>query len=497
MTLRTRLAVTFFLSVLLSVGRGAAGGVWRVGRRESESGRWILERQGEEREAARIALEARVVRSAGEIAGLLEARLTGDGKVDVPLALRAARLAELDVFHVQDAAGVVLGSMHWPEQTGSRSLLSIPGALTPFAAKVPDARSEVETILAGAPVRTPAGEIWILAGRFPPPPPSGLPGTDGAVPAVWSRSADRWIVLAALMLALSAAVVGVLLARILVRPVDEMVRAMDAVAEGKEDHDFPTARGDEFGPLVAAFSRMRSSLAREQARVRAAERVAAWREAARQVAHEIKNPLAPIRLTMENMIKARKQGADRFEAVFEDGARAVLEEVARLGRTVDAFSAYARMPAPEMRQVDLERILDSVVALFAGDESLRLARERCGGPVPIHGDPDLLGQALRNILSNCREAMGETGGEIRIRTSRTPDEAVLTVEDTGPGFDPGTLSKLFDPYFTTREEGTGLGMAITRRIAVEHGGRISAENREEGGARFTLKLPGSLHDRPN
>jgi len=313
--------------------------------------------------------------------------------------------------------------------------------------------------------------------------PAGFRG-QGPGPLPVSR-----IMLTGVVFALFATLIGILLARLLTRPLDEMSRALDAVAAGDENYDFPQPRTDEFGPMVASFSRMRSSLDREQARLQAVERVAAWRETARRVAHEIKNPLVPIRLTMENLIKARNQGEAVFDPIFEEGAQAVLEEVGRLGRIVDAFSAYAEMPAPRLETTDLDRVLSPVAALFSGEGKVRVKTDPAKGGVPVAADPDLLGQAFRNILSNCREAMGSTGGEIRIRTGVDQGYGVVEISDTGPGFTDDVLDKLFDPYFTTREEGTGLGMAITQRIVTEHGGTVIAGNGPHGGALFTVSIP--------
>jgi nitrogen fixation/metabolism regulation signal transduction histidine kinase len=178
-----------------------------------------------------------------------------------------------------------------------------------------------------------------------------------------------------------------------------------------------------------------------------------------------------------------------FDPVFQEGAQAVLEEVGRLGRIVDAFSAYAQLPAPRLQEADLDQILSPVAGLFAGEGKVAVVRVQAGTAVPVVADPDLLGQAFRNILSNCREALGDEGGEIRIRTGVDQGCGVVEISDTGPGFTGEALDRLFDPYFTTREEGTGLGMAITERIVTEHGGSVTAGNGPDGGARFTVSIP--------
>ena len=487
MTLRTRLALSFFLTALVTGAAVAWFGVTVASRFLEGREQALVAAAAESARLIRDERQEAITSTVRGLAELLQGNIAGDGSPDVDLAVDTARLAGLDILQVVDEEGVILGSLHWPLQVGSRSMLW--GAVTGDSGReiqVAGPLSERNAFVIRSSVHR-GQTAWSLFG--------GAYADAEGEPAVLSRSgglgADlaRPMLFAGLAFALLAGLIGILLARILTRPLEEMTRALDAVACGDENHDYPQPRGDEFGPMVASFSRMRSSLDREQARLQAVERVAAWRETARRVAHEIKNPLVPIRLTMENLIKARRLGEETFDPIFEDGAQAVLEEVGRLGRIVDAFSAYAQMPAPRLEAADLDRILSPVAALFAGEREVRLVVEPASGLVPVAADPDLLGQAFRNILSNCRQALGDSGGEIRIRTGVDQGYGVVEIRDTGPGFAGDVLERLFDPYFTTREEGTGLGMAITQRIVTEHGGTITAGNGPDGGARFTVSIP--------
>ncbi len=487
MTLRTRLALTFFLTALVTGAAVAWFGVVIASRYLEEVDRELTSRIGESAPLVQAEREEAAVQAVRGIADLVRGNRIGTDAPDIDLALQTARLSGLDILQVLDGEGTIRGSLHWPEQVLSRSTLLTDRVMgTGQVVAVPGPASSRDAFVVQAPVPY-EGRTWILVGgvyQDGEAAPTALSSYDRVDPGV-----VRPMLAAGLGCALFAGLVGILLARILTRPLDEMTRALDDVAAGDENHDYPQPRGDEFGPMVASFSRMRSNLDREQARLKAVERVAAWRETARRVAHEIKNPLVPIRLTMENLIKARGMGAEQFDPIFEDGARAVLEEVGRLGRIVDAFSAYARMPAPDMQSADLERILDPVLALFAGEGNVRILREPGPGELPVSGDPDQLAQAFRNILSNCREAIGDAGGEIRIRTTVEGGHAVVEITDTGPGLGDEVIEKLFDPYYTTRKEGTGLGMAITHRIVTEHGGAVTAGNQPGGGARFTVSIP--------
>ncbi len=333
----------------------------------------------------------------------------------------------------------------------------------------------LRSIAFGGPDATGAGKI--VLGRH-----------DRADRSTWVRLRGAWVGLT-VVAALAAALVGMVLGRRAARPVDQLVRAVDAIAAGKEDYDFPGIPKDEFDELVASFSRLQRSLEQQSRRSAAAERVAAWQEVARHVAHEVKNPLAPIRLTVQNLQRAREQRSESFGELFEEGAQTILEEVDQLSRLVGEFSEFARLPVPDPTDVSLEHLLDEVVELYAADPNLRILRLR--GDVPaVRVDRDQIARVFKNIIGNAVEAMA-TGPrrELRVETEAVNGYAEVSFSDTGPGFEGDADRRLFEPYFTTKSTGTGLGMAISYRMVAEHGGEIVAENRAGGGARVTVRLP--------
>jgi signal transduction histidine kinase len=173
---------------------------------------------------------------------------------------------------------------------------------------------------------------------------------------------------------LLAALVGVWTARRISRPVDRLVQAVDAIAAGEADYALPGLVDDQFERLAAAFSRLQRSLERQQRRAAAAERIAAWREAARRVAHEVKNPLAPIRLTVENLQRAREGHPELFDELFREGTRTILDEVEQLRRLVTEFSEFARLPAPRPRAVDVHELIEGVLELHAAEPGLEIVR---------------------------------------------------------------------------------------------------------------------------
>jgi nitrogen fixation/metabolism regulation signal transduction histidine kinase len=286
-----------------------------------------------------------------------------------------------------------------------------------------------------------------------------------------------------------AALVGAWISRRTTRPLSALVGTVEAISAGESDALFPPSSRGEVGRLVEAFSRMHQTLGSQQSRLLAAERVAAWREVAQRVAHEVKNPLSPIRLTVENMAKARRQAPGSFDAVFEEGSRLILEEVDQLGRIVTEFSEFARLPSPAPTPQDLDALVDAVLALYAAEPGLEVERLRgtAGRRIPL--DADQISRALKNLIGNAVEAMRPRGGRLVVRTASTAAGASVEILDSGPGFSREAQTRLFEPYFTTKAAGTGLGMAIAFQIAADHGGSLSAENRAQGGACVVLRLP--------
>ena len=299
----------------------------------------------------------------------------------------------------------------------------------------------------------------------------------------------RWAMLGVMAVgAALGAAGGAWIARRATEPIEETLDALDAVAAGEADYTFPHTTRDGLEALPEAFSRLHRAVEDQQRRRAAAERVAAWREVARRVAHEVKNPLAPIRLTVENLVKAKAKAPEMFDDIFRDGSRAILEEVEQLERLVTEFSEFARLPEPRPTATDLDELLDSVLALYGGEPGLAVDRKRAAGLPAVHADPGLVARALKNLVANAVQSMGVAGGTLTVETAVEDGWVVARIADTGPGFPDGAERRLFEPYFTTRPEGTGLGMALAFRIVVEHGGLISAGNRASGGAEVVVRL---------
>jgi two-component system nitrogen regulation sensor histidine kinase NtrY len=219
------------------------------------------------------------------------------------------------------------------------------------------------------------------------------------------------------------------------------------------------------------------------------QKLAAWSEVARRVAHEIKNPLTPIRLSAERMARRLKAGDPDLPLAVERGTRVIVEEVDFLKSLVDEFSRFARLPQMRPEPTDLVALAHSAVRLFEGvHEGVSVRVESLLPPEPVRVDPDQIKRALVNLIDNALAACG-TSGEIAVRLSGRRGGITIEVADTGHGVPIRDRERLFLPDFTTKGRGTGLGLAIVSRIVADHNGTIRVEDNRPRGARFIIELP--------
>ena len=296
-----------------------------------------------------------------------------------------------------------------------------------------------------------------------------------------------FVVLALLGIAV-AALLGIVGARLLTRPIEAVTGAARKIAAGAFDLKVPETSSGEAGELIRAFNRMTSELQNRTEQLLAAERVAAWQEVARRLAHEIKNPLTPIKMSLETLVAASARGEPRFKELFGETAPAVLEEVERLCRIVDEFSRFARLPEPQLRPLNLSQLAGQILSLYAEPKNGVQMRSDVSPDVWVLGDGDQLAQVILNLLRNAEEAVAG-GGWIELRIKRLGPQAVLEIADSGPGIAREHRARIFEPYFTTKQGGSGLGLAIAQRICQEHGGRLQLSSDPGAGAVFTLSLP--------
>ncbi|MBM3740616.1 MAG: HAMP domain-containing protein [Acidobacteria bacterium] len=278
------------------------------------------------------------------------------------------------------------------------------------------------------------------------------------------------------------------------RPVRELAAGAREVAAGNWKARVEVDSRDEIGDLARAFNRMTEQLAEQRGRLIQVERVAAWRELARRLAHELKNPLFPLQITVENLQRARKLDAAQFDEVFQESTATLLAELSQLKSILGRFSDFARMPAPRFEPVNIESLLATLVRLFEpqwqspGSPPIRSVVEVETPSLSVEADPDQLNRALRNLVLNAMDAM-PSGGTITLRARGIVAGVMLEVSDTGTGLTPEECERLFTPYYTTKTHGTGLGLAIVQSVVSDHGGRISVESEPGRGSSFRIELP--------
>ncbi len=278
------------------------------------------------------------------------------------------------------------------------------------------------------------------------------------------------------------------------RPVIRLAAGARAVAAGDLAVRVPVTSRDEIGALAASFNRMTEQLLEQRERTLQAERVAAWRELARRLAHELKNPLFPLQITVENIRAARGLSPAEFDEVFEESTKTLLAELANLRTIVGRFSDFAKMPVPQLEPVDLNDVVHGALRLFegqlqaAGGPSVALEKDLAPEPLPVLADREQLGRAFKNLILNALDAM-PAGGTLRVTTAPHPDGVFVRIADTGQGLTSEECARLFTPYYTTKHHGTGLGLAIVQSVVSDHHGRISVTSTPGQGACFTIVLP--------
>jgi signal transduction histidine kinase len=298
--------------------------------------------------------------------------------------------------------------------------------------------------------------------------------------------------------ALIASAAGLLLAIVLssfaaarvTKPVEDLARAAREVAAGNLNAKVTARTDDELGVLADSFNRMTRDLIEHRERLVQAERVAAWRELARRLAHELKNPLFPLQLTVENLLRSRAQSPQEFEETFRESASTLLSEIANLKSIINRFSEFSRMPQPQIREVSLPELVSGVLKLYEAQlQQLNIQTQTdMAAAGTIAADPELLHRAISNLVLNAIDAMPQ-GGRLTLRASQSQQSALIEISDSGSGLTPEECQRLFTPYYTSKAHGTGLGLAIVQSIVSDHGGKISVNSQPGQGATFIIELP--------
>ncbi len=536
MSLAERLGLAIFaltVGVLLALGLGVRS-AWRVAEERSFEAAFSQ---------ALVPLRDQLANEISELPELVGPLCEDDPLVDsalvglvsddlaarrLPISLRVPKLAKafsLDELVVLTSSGEILGSTT-PGDVGKRDaelLTRVAQARTNARLEGSGSQLAVDAACVKKDAQHPKLWIGVYAARnldtllsrigkssgvelsLEPPLPSAdrlqstlsLPEQTGlSITATRSRRAllstveqlDLTVLLIGSATLASALLITVLLSRGLARPVRALAEQAQRVMHGDPTPVVATG-ARELVEAATAFNQAIADLVALRKRLAVTERIAARREIARRVAHEIKNPLLPIRASVETLRRLRARNDPAFDEYFDEATRTVLDEVARISNIVGEFTRFARLPAPQPAPFNAEEAVRGVVSLHAAAGApIDFEAEPCP---ELNADRDQLVQVVTNLVQNAQQALaGQANGRVTVRLGREQDKLVLSVSDNGPGIAPEMRARLFEPYATTKAEGTGLGLAIVQRIVVEHGGEISAGDAgDRGGASFVVKLP--------
>jgi nitrogen fixation/metabolism regulation signal transduction histidine kinase len=307
---------------------------------------------------------------------------------------------------------------------------------------------------------------------------------------------------------LAAVGVGSLFARGVTARIDELAEATQRVGAGDLSVRVSERGTDEITDFARAFNRMLAEVESSRARIEYLQRIGAWQEMARRLAHEIKNPLTPIQLAVQEVHRRYHGDEAEYTKLLDTTLEIVQDEVGTLRRLVTEFSDFARLPQAKLEEADLVEFLTAQrQRLLLRDEEIRdgeresildldpgvaVTIELPSGSAGVYLDRQMFRRALINLIRNAVEAVQELGkpeGQVKVGLERAGDYWEVHVDDNGPGLDTALAVAIFDPYVTGKRDGTGLGLAIVKKIVVEHGGAVFAIAGPLGGARFTVRLP--------
>ena len=501
MTLRTRLLLAFLTLALVPTVVLALFALDRLGRAielwNAPGVDHALESALETTKASVSRMEATTLAQAEEWAARLPSTgMTADQRVAVQNGLRATGLDFLQVYRRASAAPGGWRRVEDLRPTGVLAVTSI------------DVGDDIEAALAANRVlRSPQG---VLAGVAPQGDQTlvvvGMklsPGFFAEVERVGDgmsfyrrfgvvRDVSRIytvvlvVGLVAILVALSAWA-SARLAREMTRPLDQLGEAVERVAAGDLATRVEASGAAEVARLGNRFNDMAARLGAAQTALLQAEREAAWREVARRLAHEFKNILTPMSLSLHRLQRRADVVPEPHRGPVAESLEAFDGGVRQLSQLASQFSQYARLPEPRLERTDLAKVTREAMRLHE-HEGVELRIEESPVALWVKGDSLLLSRAIHNLVLNACEASAE-GGTVEIRTVTDGEEATVEVADRGPGLAPEVRRRLFEPYVSTKNRGSGLGLSLVRDVALQHHGRITLEDREGGGTRARLALP--------
>ena len=294
-----------------------------------------------------------------------------------------------------------------------------------------------------------------------------------------------------ILLAIIAGLIGYFAAYSISKPLHGLKLAMQKTSIADQPELLEYRDNDEIGHLVREYNRMASELSKNAKLLANSEKEKVWREMARQIAHEIKNPLTPIKLSLQQLVRIKQAGAPDWDQRFSDFAKMLLEQVDILARTASQFSSIAKDANANSEILNMDEIVDRTLSLFAGQKVTYTCKHKNDANKSlVFADKELLQKAVTNIVSNALQASSDNlKQEVIISLSEEQEFVLLSVSDNGFGIPVELQQRMFEPYFTTKSGGTGLGLVLARKTVEEAGGKIWFESKQNVGTTFFIRLP--------
>lgn len=274
------------------------------------------------------------------------------------------------------------------------------------------------------------------------------------------------------------------------RPLKIIQEKISTTSLGSENEMIEWKGSDEIGQLIKQYNKMVLELESSAEKLSASEREGAWKEMARQVAHEIKNPLTPMKLNIQHLQRAWNDDHPKLQETFKKVTRILIEQIESLSRLASEFSSFAQMPTENFEEVNVHQVLLDTLTLFESSETARFIYDKQVKSHMIHGDKEQLGRVFNNTIKNAIQAIpDDRSGIITVNVESDNRTLKISIKDNGVGIDDETAKNVFVPRFSTKNSGMGLGMPITKKIIDNHGGKIQFKSKLNRGTTFFIELP--------
>lgn len=288
---------------------------------------------------------------------------------------------------------------------------------------------------------------------------------------------------------LCIAIIAFIVSNSIVRPLTLLQRRLEETSLGTENKPIEWGSRDEIGQIISSYNHMLVKLAQSEKKLASTERELAWKEMARQVAHEIKNPLMPMKLSVQHLVRAWKEQHPNLPKMFDKVTATILVQIDSLTGIANSFSEFARMPEPQKEECRLNEIVQQVADLYSHHDHARIEVEIRTGDYRMYTDPDQLSRVINNVVKNALQAIQDKDGLVRIFAYRTTTHLNLEISDNGDGIPEDIRPRIFQPNFSTKTSGMGLGLAIVKKIIEYNGGTITFSSTLGEGTTFYISLP--------